>query len=160
MSHSLGRPKIYIIEAYFKDMNDCIFCKIIKGELPSSKIYEDKNFFVFLDIQPVNEGHILIIPKKHAELVSEMDQKDIGKMMILGEKISSAVRKTKLKCEGINFFLADGEAAGQEVFHVHLHIIPRFKDDGFGFKFPKGYEDKPERKELDEVAKKIQSSLQ
>ena len=141
-------------------MDDCIFCKIIKGELPSSKIFEDKDFFVFLDIQPVNKGHILIIPKKHAGLVSEMDRKDIGKMMVLGEKISSAVRKTKLKCEGINFFLADGEAAGQEVFHVHLHVIPRFKDDGFGFNFPKGYENKPERKELDEVAKKIYSSLQ
>ena len=84
-----------------------------------------------------------------------MGSESIGEMMILGERVSSAVRKSKLKCEGINFFLADGEAAGQEVFHVHLHIIPRFKDDGFGFKFPEGYKDKPERKELDEVAKKI-----
>ena len=125
-------------------MTDCIFCKIIAGELPSSKVYEDENFFVFMDIQPVNKGHILIIPKKHTELISEMDPENIGKMMILGEKISTAVRKSKLKCEGINFLLADGEAAGQEVFHVHLHIIPRFKEDGFGFKFPEGYEDKPE----------------
>lgn len=141
-------------------MTDCIFCKIIKGELPSIKLYEDDDFFVFMDIQPINKGHLLIIPKKHAELISEMDSESIGKMMILGEKIGSAVRKSELKCEGINFFLADGEAAGQEVFHVHLHIIPRFKDDGFGFKFPEGYGDKPERKELDEAAKKIRSSLE
>ena len=140
-------------------MTDCIFCKIIAGELPSSKVYEDENFFVFMDIQPVNKGHILIIPKKHTELISEMDPENIGKMMILGEKISTAVRKSKLKCEGINFLLADGEAAGQEVFHVHLHIIPRFKEDGFGFKFPEGYEDKPEKNELDELAKKIHKVL-
>jgi len=140
-------------------MGDCIFCKIIKGELPSSKIYEDKDFFAFLDIQPINKGHILIIPKKHAELISEMDSESIGKMMILGERVSSAVRKTNLKCDGINLLIADGEAAGQEVFHVHLHIIPRFLDDGFGFKFPEGYEDKPERKDLDEVAEEIHSSL-
>ena len=140
-------------------MKDCIFCKIINAELPSSKVYEDDDFFAFMDIQPVNKGHILIIPKKHAELISEMDSENIGKMMVIGGKISSAVRKSKLKCEGINFLLADGEAAGQEVFHVHLHIIPRFKNDGFGFKFPKGYEDKPKRKELDKVAKKIHTSL-
>src|SRR3989338_11265141 len=140
-------------------MKDCIFCKIINAELTSSKIYEDDDFFAFMDIQPVNKVHILIIPKKHAELISEMDSENIGKMMVIGGKISSAVRKSKLKCEGINFLLADGEAAGQEVFHVHLNIIARFKNDGFGFKFPKGYEDKPKRKELDKVAKKIHTSL-
>jgi histidine triad (HIT) family protein len=136
-------------------MIDCIFCKIVKGESPSSKIYEDNDFVAFMDIKPVNKGHVLIIPKNHVVLVSEMSEKSLGKMMIIGEKLNTAIRKSKIKCEGINFFLADGEAAGQEVFHVHLHVIPRFKDDGFGFKFPKGYENKPNRIEIEEVASKI-----
>jgi len=140
-------------------MEKCIFCKIVKGELPSSKVYEDEDFFAFLDTQPVNKGHTLIIPKKHIELISEMDPQDLDKMMIVGEKINSALRKSKIKCKGVNFLLADGKEAGQEVFHVILHIIPIFKDDSFGFKFPKGYEDKPERYELDELSKKINFSL-
>lgn len=88
-----------------------------------------------------------------------MSEKSIGKMMIIGEKINKAIRESKIRCEGINFFLADGEAAGQEVFHVHLHVIPRFKNDGFGFKFPKGYKNKPERKEIEKTAKKIRISM-
>ena len=127
--------------------------------MPCSKVYEDNQFLAFMDIQPVNKGHILVIPKKHSELISGMDEKSIGNMMVIGAKINSAIRKSKIKCEGINFLLADGKAAGQLVFHVHLHVVPRFKNDGFGFKFPEGYEKKAERKELDELAKRIQFSL-
>ena len=80
--------------------------------------------------------------------------------MILAGKINSAIRKSKIRCEGINFLLADGQAAGQSVFHVHLHVVPRFKNDGFGFTFPKGYENKPDRNELGRLAKKIKITLQ
>jgi len=138
---------------------DCIFCKIAKGELPYSSVYEDKDFLAFMDIKPINKGHVLVIPKKHFELVSEMDKTDIGKMVVVAEEINSAIRKSEIKCTGINFFLADGETAGQEIPHVHLHIIPRFSGDGFGFKFPDNYENKPPREELESLAKKIKKEL-
>ena len=123
--------------------------------MQSSKVYEDNKFLAFMNIQLVNKWHVLIIPKKHYELVSDMDKKSLGEIRIIVERINSAIRKSKIKCQGINFFLADEEAAGQEVFHVHLHVIPRFKNDDFGFKFPKNYKNKPEIKEIEEAARKI-----
>jgi histidine triad (HIT) family protein len=139
---------------------DCIFCKIISGEYDSSKIYEDESLLAIMDIFPVNSGHILIIPKKHIELVSELDDETSGKIFILAKKINRALRKSGIKLEGINYFLADGEAAGQEIFHSHLHLIPRFKNDGFGLKFPKGYRvNVPTIDELNIIAEKIKSAL-
>ena len=138
-------------------MTDCIFCKIINGELPSSKIYEDDKLLAFLDIQPINKGHVLIIPKQHKVLIAELDNKILGDMISLANKINQAIRQSDIKSEGINLFLADGEAAGQEVFHVHLHIIPRFQKDGFGFIFPENYKNKPPREELDLISQKIKS---
>ncbi|PIQ77227.1 HIT family protein [Candidatus Peregrinibacteria bacterium CG11_big_fil_rev_8_21_14_0_20_46_8] len=140
-------------------MKNCTFCKIITGDLPSSKIYEDKELLAFLDIQPVNKGHVLVIPKQHKELMTELDDKILGSMIALSKKINQAMRKSDIKLEGINLFLADGEAAGQEVFHAHLHVIPRFKNDGFGFTFPEGYTNKPSRDELDLISQKIQLHL-
>jgi len=139
---------------------DCIFCKIIKGELLSSRVYEDEDILAFIDIKPINKGHVLVIPKKHFELVSEMDKTDINKIMVVAWKIGLAIRKSGIKCEGIDFFLADGEAAGQEVPHVHLHVIPRFLNDGFGFKFPDNYENKPPREELERLAEEIKQKLE
>jgi histidine triad (HIT) family protein len=133
-------------------MADCIFCKIVNGDVPSSKVYEDKDFLAFMDINPVNEGHVLIIPKKHSELISTTDAKLLEKFMAIAEKVGSAIRKSGIRCEGVNLLLADGEAAGQEVFHIHLHVIPRFRGDGFGFKFPAGHGKMAERKELDRIA--------
>src|SRR5271155_2800634 len=114
-------------------MSGCVFCKIVNGDAPSSKVYEDKNFLAFMDLNPVNKGHVLIIPKKHSELMSTTDAQLLQKFMVIAERVGSAIRKSGVKCDGINLFLADGEAAGQEVFHIHLHLIPRFKKDGFGF---------------------------
>lgn len=140
-------------------MSDCIFCKIINNELPSHKLYEDDDVLAFMDIQPINDGHLLIIPKKHAELISEVDDYIFGKMHVVGKKINSALRDSGLNVEGVNFFIADGEAAGQEVFHVHLHLIPRFKDDAFGFKFPDDYEIMPSQEELKKAADSIRAVL-
>lgn len=140
-------------------MKDCIFCKIVAGELPSTKVYENNDFLAFMDIQPINKGHVLVIPKTHSKLVSEMDEETTGKLMSIGKQISVAIRKSKIACEAITFLTADGEAAGQEVFHVHLHIIPRFKGDGFGFVFPKNYGKKPERKELEDIGAQIRNSF-
>ena len=141
-------------------MADCVFCKIVSGEYTSSKIYEDETMLAFMDIQPVNKGHLLIIPKKHVELIADLDDDTSAKMIKLAKRINNALRKSGVKLEGVNYFLADGEAAGQEVFHTHLHLIPRFKDDGFGFIFPEGYRViLPERDELNTIAEKIKAVL-
>jgi histidine triad (HIT) family protein len=137
----------------------CIFCRIAKGELPSNNVYEDKDLLAFMDIHPINRGHVLIIPKKHAELVSAVDEATLGKMMVLGVKIDSAIRKSKIKCEGISFLLADGEAAGQEIQHVHLHIIPRFKGDGSGLRFRGVDARQPGKTEFAETAKEIKALM-
>lgn len=143
----------------FRSMPTCIFCQIITGELPSSKIYEDDDLLAFMDIQPVNKGHVLIIPKQHKVFLAELDDQTLAGMMLLANKINKAIRQSDIQSEGINLFLADGEAAGQEVFHAHLHIIPRFSKDGFGFIFPEGYTNRPLREELDRVAQQIRATL-
>jgi histidine triad (HIT) family protein len=141
-------------------VSDCTFCKIIDGTYENSNIYEDDSLIAFLDIHPVNAGHILIVPKKHAELISELDDETTGRMFILAKEINKALRKSGVKLEGINYFLADGEAAGQEVFHTHFHLIPRFAGDGFGLKFPAGYKNNlPKREELDLIAEGIRKKL-
>jgi len=140
-------------------MDDCIFCSIIKGSLPASMIYEDKDLLAFLDIQPVNKGHILIISRQHKELITELDDSILSRMFVLAKNIDKAIRESGIKAEGMNLFLADGKAAGQEVLHVHLHIIPRFNNDGFGFIFPEGYEKRPQRNELDIISQLIKSHL-
>lgn len=139
---------------------DCVFCKILSGEFECSKIYEDNLILAFMDIHPVNEGHILIIPKRHVELATDIDDETSGKMFVLAKKINIALRKSGVKLEGINYFLADGEAAGQEVFHAHLHVFPRFKNDGFGLKFHEDYRKKlPTRNTLDKFAENIRSLI-
>jgi histidine triad (HIT) family protein len=141
------------------DIMDCIFCKIVKGEIPCYKIYEDEKILAFLDIQPINLGHTLIIPKKHAELIAELEDELVGEIFKVAKKINIALRKSEVNCKGINFQLADGESAGQEVPHVHVHVIPRYKDDGFGLKFPLNYENKPSKEELENIAEKIRKSF-
>lgn len=140
-------------------MENCIFCKIVKGELPSHKLYEDDKLFAFLDIQPINKGHVLIIPKEHSALISGVEDEALGEMMKLAKKIDQAIRESDLKPAGVNLYLADGEVAGQEVPHAHLHIIPRFDQDGFGLVFPEGYKNKPTKEELEEISQKIMSHL-
>lgn len=140
-------------------MPTCIFCQIIAGESPVSKIYEDDTLLAFMDIQPINKGHVLIIPKQHEELITALDDQTLGRMMVFANKINKAIRQSTIRAEGINLLLADGEAAGQEVFHAHLHIIPRFSKDGFGFVFPEDYKSRPQREELDKLAEQIQAAL-
>ena len=139
-------------------MTDCIFCKIIDGELPSTKLYEDDNVLCFLDINPINPGHALVIPKVHSEFLSEMSPDYAHPMWEAGRKISAALRNADIKCEGINFLLADGSAAGQEVPHVHLHVIPRFQNDNSGFNFPSDRK-APEKDEWTRIAESIRKNV-
>ena len=140
-------------------MNDCIFCKILSGELPSSIVYQDDRCTALMDIQPVNPGHLLVIPNDHAPHLADLDEQVGGHIFQVGQRLAAALRQSGVRCEGINFFLADGEAAMQEVFHVHLHVFPRYEGDGFGLRFNPDYFTKPERVELDRIAQDIQRAL-
>jgi len=108
---------------------DCIFCKIIKGEIPSSKVYEDDRVYGFLDIAPVNKGHTLIVPKKHSSDVLEDDLEDLNACMKAVQVVAKAVIKAT-DAGGFNLITNTKKAAGQVIPHTHFHIIPRFEDDG------------------------------
>jgi histidine triad (HIT) family protein len=110
-------------------MSDCLFCKIIAGEIPSLKVYEDDYVLAFLDINPVKAGHTLVVPKNHAADVSQSSNEDLAQVMGVVRKIAPKIQET-VGGDGFNLMTNVGEAAGQSVFHTHFHIIPRFKDDG------------------------------
>jgi len=109
---------------------DCLFCKIIKGEVPSEKIYEDEYSFAFLDITPVNPGHTLLAPKEHSRNILDISEEALGNIAPALKKISIAV-KEGIGANGINIHINNEPSAGQVVFHTHIHIIPRFEKDGY-----------------------------
>lgn len=134
-------------------MSDCLFCKIIKGELPSTKIYEDMDVFAFLDIKPVNPGHTLVIPKKHFENIHDMPDDIFAKVAVAAKKIAGAI--LKLGAKGVNIGMNNGSAAGQIVFHAHVHVMPRYGKDSFSLWVGKEYDGN----ERELVAEKIKSTL-
>jgi histidine triad (HIT) family protein len=139
---------------------DCVFCKILTGESEASLVYRDDVCAAFMDIQPVNPGHLLVVPNRHAAHLADLKEAEGAQLFRVAQGLAAALRQGGVKCEGVNLFLADGEAAGQEVFHVHLHVFPRYDGDGFGFKFSPSYFQKPERGELNKVAEKIRNALE
>ena len=139
--------------------DNCVFCKILSGEEDVSVIHEDHLCVAFMDVQPVNPGHALVVPRKHAPYLADLEAEDGAQMFRVAQRVAAAIRGCGVKCEGVNFFLADGEAAGQEVFHVHLHVIPRYAGDGFRLVLPPDYQDRPPRAELNEIAQRIHSKL-
>ncbi|MEI6316112.1 MAG: HIT family protein [bacterium] len=108
---------------------DCIFCKIIAGEIPADKVYEDEHTLAFLDIMPINPGHTLVIPKNHHENIFTLPQETLGHMMKTIKKISMAIKES-LHIENINLGMNNGKIAGQVVFHAHVHVMPRIENDG------------------------------
>ena len=110
-------------------MDNCIFCKIAKGEIPSNTIYEDDSFRVILDNGPATKGHALVLPKEHYADLFEIPEDVVGEAVKVAKKVASNM-KEKLACDGLNLVQNNGEAAGQTVMHFHLHIIPRYADDG------------------------------
>ncbi|NQV89555.1 MAG: HIT family protein [Parcubacteria group bacterium] len=110
-------------------MSDCLFCKIIAGEIPSVNVYEDEYVLAFLDINPVKAGHTLVVPKNHADDVSQSSNEDLAQVMGVVLKIAPKIQET-VGGDGFNLMSNVGEAAGQSVFHTHFHIIPRFNGDG------------------------------
>ena len=113
------------------DNKDCLFCQVVRGSVQSSIVFEDDRVLAFMDISPINPGHVLIIPKDHAAQLEELDPDTGAHMFRIGHRLAKAIRRSSLRCEGVNIFLADGEAAFQEVFHTHLHVFPRFVGDSF-----------------------------
>src|SRR5919107_5995218 len=132
---------------------DCIFCAIVAGSAPASIVYDDADLLAFLTIGPVTPGHLLIIPKRHAPFLADLDEATGARMFTVAMRLAQAVRASGLRCEGINLFLADGDAAFQEVFHTHLHIIPRFAGDTF--RIDADWSVTPSRTELDEISEQV-----
>jgi histidine triad (HIT) family protein len=141
------------------DLETCIFCELVAGKRPISVIDETEDVLAFMDIRPVNPGHVLIIPKRHALYLEDLDSRLGGDIFAMGMRVAAALRTCGVRCEGVNLFLADREAAGQEIFHAHLHVFPRFAGDGFGLKFSPNYFVLPPRAELDDIAKGICNAM-
>lgn len=118
-------------------MTDCIFCKIAQGQIPCAKLHETEHSLAFLDIAPLNKGHALIIPKKHATDIFEMSEEQMVDMGRVAHVLAPAI-KAATGCEGLNLIQNNGSVAHQFVFHFHLHLIPRFTGDKFGFTWPAG----------------------
>ena len=137
----------------------CIFCEIAAKRIPAQIVYEDGEVIAFMDLMPITRGHVLIIPKTHAENIHELTPAAAAAMIPAAQKIAAALRASGLPCEGLNLQMANGEVAGQSVFHAHLHIIPRSHGDGFGLKFPAGYGREADKEELAETAALIRSNL-
>ena len=134
---------------------DCIFCRIVAGEIPSFKLLEDDRILSFMDINPANEGHCLVIPKAHTPNLFESDDGSIAAVATACRRVADAVRRT-LDPPGINLMQANGPAAGQSVFHLHFHVIPRRADDGLPFNWD------PQPGDLDAIgrlAERIRANL-
>lgn len=137
-------------------MTDCIFCKIIAKEIPASVVYEDDELLAFMDIGPIVKGHVLIIPKTHYDPLTQTPDEIVGKMHQLAKRIAAAQMNT-LGAEGVNIMQNNGKAAGQEVPHIHVHVIPRYSNDGHYWNWnPKQYDD---FNEVVELADKLHTSL-
>jgi len=134
-------------------MTDCLFCKIIAGEIPSHNIYEDDRVIVFLDIRPINPGHALIVPKSHAADLRESSVGDVCYAMEIVKKLAPAILKT-VGADAFNFSANTGAAAGQAVFHTHFHVMPRFDGDGYKPWTREGAAD-----DLASVAERIRANL-
>lgn len=140
-------------------MKSCIFCAIVEGKQETSVVYEDGRVIAFMDIFPINPGHTLVIPREHYANLQELPADLGGEIFKVAMRVEKAIRRSDIRPAGTNFLLADGPAAGQEVFHVHLHVIPRLVADGSGFRFGRANRSRPNRQELDELATKINARM-
>lgn len=133
-------------------MENCIFCKIAAGDIPAATLFEDEDFRVILDLGPASKGHALILPKAHYANLYEMPDELAGKAMILAKKMIT-VMTTALECDGFNVVQNNGEPAGQTVFHFHMHLIPRYKEDQVGLTWTPGTLDADVKEEILEKVK-------
>lgn len=134
---------------------DCVFCAILSGAAPATFLHEDDLVVAVMDIRPVQPGHLLVLPRAHAELIPDLDDASLLRLWAVATDLNRALRRSSLPVEAVSVYVADGEAAGQEIAHVHIHLIPRHANDQFGFRFPPGYGTQPERSELERLADEI-----
>ncbi|NLZ83175.1 MAG: HIT family protein [Clostridiales bacterium] len=136
-------------------MENCIFCKIIAGSIPSTTVYEDEDFKAIMDISPAAKGHVIILPKKHVANIYEMDDNIASKVLIVAKKVAIAI-KGEFQCAGLNIVQNNGELAGQTVFHYHMHVIPRKQGDKVKFTWEQGsYQDG----EAEQIAKALEKRI-
>ena len=133
--------------------DDCIFCKLANGDIPTNTIYEDDDFRVFLDASPATKGHCLIVPKEHFDDLEGLDEKIAAKVFPLAQKMMKLL-KEKLSWDGFNVVQNNGKVAGQTVFHFHTHLIPRYTDDGQNINWKPG---SPAEGEIEGILKEIVS---
>ncbi|MBI1942278.1 MAG: HIT family protein [Betaproteobacteria bacterium] len=136
-------------------MSECIFCKLVAGQIPATRIYEDEHTLAFMDIGQVNPGHVLVAVKKHAANLYELDEVQAAAIARACRKIASVLKKT-FDPEGLSVYQANGKAAGQTVFHYHVHLLPRHAGDGMELVWPVK---NPPREKLEEYAAKIRAGL-
>jgi histidine triad (HIT) family protein len=136
-------------------MSDCVFCKIVAGQIPSTRVFEDEHTLAFMDLGHVNPGHTLVAVKKHAANVFELDETQAEAIARAIVKISAALKKA-FEPEGLSVYQANGKAAGQTVFHYHVHLLPRHAGDGMELVWPVK---NPPREKLEEYAAKIRGGL-
>ena len=134
-------------------MSDCVFCKIVAGQIPSTKVYEDEHTLAFMDLGQVNPGHVLVAVKKHASYLFELDETQAAAVARACVKVSKAIQSA-FKPEGLSVYQANGKAAGQTVFHYHVHLLPRHAGDGMELTWPVK---NPPREKLEDYAAKIRA---
>ncbi|HEV3405327.1 MAG TPA: HIT family protein [Candidatus Dormibacteraeota bacterium] len=138
--------------------DQCVFCDIVRGTAPASWVYQDDTVVAFLDIQPITQGHMLVVPREHAVLMTDASETVAMRTFKVARKLADAARHT-LGASGVNLLVMDGEAAYQDVPHFHVHVIPRYPQDGFGFTFPSSYERPPARAQLDAIAAALRTAV-
>jgi histidine triad (HIT) family protein len=136
--------------------SQCTFCAIAERVLPNSIVYEDDHIFAFMDIHPISRGHIVVAPRQHFANLAELPETIGSEMFVVGHRLAAAIRRSGVRCEGVTLTLADGAAAGQDVMHCHLHVLPRFEGDTYRVNTAWST---PTRQELDAVASLISSAL-
>ena len=134
-------------------MSDCVFCKIVAGQIPSTKVYEDEHTLAFMDLGQVNPGHVLVAVKKHAPYLYQLDETQAAAVARACVKVSKAIQSA-FKPEGLSVYQANGKAAGQTVFHYHVHLLPRHAGDGMELTWPVK---NPPREQLEDYAAKIRA---
>jgi histidine triad (HIT) family protein len=138
-------------------MADCIFCSIIEGRAPASFLYQDDRSVAFLDLFPILAGHALVVPRAHVADLTACPADVAGHLMTVAQQLAPKIVRS-VNAAGFNVWTANGAVAGQDVFHLHLHVLPRFDDDAFRLRFPQPYPQQAERDKLDALADRIKKS--
>lgn len=136
----------------------CVFCQILSGSAEASFVFRDDLVAAFLDIRPVTPGHLLVVPNDHVVSLAEVPADTSARLFAVSRALADALRQSGVRANGVNLLLADGEAAGQEVWHAHVHVIPRYEGDGFRISADAWHGPQPDRSELDALAEKIRAA--